>query len=381
MAKKKVKQSTETKAKPKSSIQEQIKELEKEVATTKYNKKTQHHIGLVKAKIARLREKQEARKKSGKKGEGYSVRKTGDATVLLLGFPSVGKSTLLNALTNAQSQIAAYAFTTLTVVPGLLKYKHAKIQILDVPGIVTGAAAGTGRGKEVLAVLRNADLALIIVDVNYPEHQKAILREVYNTNIRLDKRKPDVRITKTIRGGIRVGSTVKLTHLTKELIQGVMREFKIANADVLIRTDITVDELIDVIEANKVYMPMITLVNKVDMATKAQIEKIKKMIKPDLMMSAEKRTNVKELKDMIFEKLNFIRIYLKEVGKKPDLAEPLIMFKGCTIRAVCNKLHKDFVTKFRFARVWGKSAKFDGQSFRKLDKGLQDEDILELHIS
>ena len=98
------------------------------------------------------------------------------------------------------------------------------------------------------------------------------------------------------------------------------------------------------------------------------------------MISAEKRENIEELKDLIFDKLNFIRIYLKEVKKKPDLEEPLIMFKGCTIRAVCNKLHKDFVTKFKFARVWGKSAKFDGQKFMKLGKGLQDKDILELHM-
>ena len=126
---------------------EQIKEFEEELKKTKYNKKTQHHIGLVKAKIAKLRERQESRGKGGKKGEGYSVRRSGDATVLLLGFPSAGKSTLLNALTNAESETGAYAFTTLTVIPGTLEYKHAKIQVLDVPGIVKGASDGTGRGK------------------------------------------------------------------------------------------------------------------------------------------------------------------------------------------------------------------------------------------
>ena len=100
----------------------QIKEFEDELKKTKYNKKTQHHIGLVKAKIAKLRDKQESRGKGGKKGEGYSVRRSGDATVLLLGFPSAGKSTLLNALTNAESDVGAYAFTTLTVIPGTLDY-------------------------------------------------------------------------------------------------------------------------------------------------------------------------------------------------------------------------------------------------------------------
>ncbi|MFH1211368.1 MAG: GTPase, partial [Candidatus Woesearchaeota archaeon] len=147
----------------------QIKDLQDELKKTKYNKRTQFHVGLVKAKIARLKERDHVRRSSAKPGEGYSVRKTGDGTVLLLGFPSVGKSTLLNGLTNADSAVAAYEFTTLTVIPGLLEYKHAKIQILDVPGIVKGAASGRGRGREVLAVLRSADLAILIVDVHNPK--------------------------------------------------------------------------------------------------------------------------------------------------------------------------------------------------------------------
>src|SRR3989338_4757013 len=141
---------------------QKIKELEEELRTTKYNKATQGHIGLVKAKIALLKEKQESRSqsKTGKSDHGYSVRKSGDGTVLLLGFPSTGKSTLLNKLTDAHSEVAAYAFTTLTCIPGIMEYQQAKIQILDVPGVVEGAASGRGRGREVLAVIRNADLVL-----------------------------------------------------------------------------------------------------------------------------------------------------------------------------------------------------------------------------
>src|SRR3989338_6927713 len=126
----------------KSNINEQIKQLEKQISETKYNKKTQGAIGLYKAQIARLKEKEAVRAGVGKGSSGYSVRKTVDATVILLGYLSVGKSSLLNVLTNANSPVAAYAFTTLTVIPGVLEYKHAKIQVLDVPGIVSGAAAG-----------------------------------------------------------------------------------------------------------------------------------------------------------------------------------------------------------------------------------------------
>src|SRR3989344_2279472 len=177
---------------------QKIKELEDELRKTKYNKATQGHLGLVKAKIALLKEKQTSRvqQKTGKSEHGYSVRKSGDATVLLLGFPSTGKSTLLNTLTGTESEVAAYAFTKLTVIPGMLEYKQAKIQILDVPVIVAGAASGRGRGKEVLAVIRNADLVLIVVDVHHPEHYPAILREIWESGIRINKQRAEVYIKK-----------------------------------------------------------------------------------------------------------------------------------------------------------------------------------------
>ncbi|MCX6707628.1 MAG: 50S ribosome-binding GTPase, partial [Candidatus Woesearchaeota archaeon] len=156
----------------------QIKDLEDKISNTKYNKKTQHAIGMYKAQLAKLKETDVKRRTGGKKGEGYSVRKTGDATVILVGFPSVGKSTLLNAITGAKSKVGAYEFTTLTVIPGLLEYHHAKIQVLDVPGIVHGAASGRGRGTEVLAVMRTADLAVLIADVNHPGHLEVLKREI-----------------------------------------------------------------------------------------------------------------------------------------------------------------------------------------------------------
>lgn len=365
------------------TLHEKIKDLEKEISKTKYNKRTQHAIGLLKAKLAMLKERALQRASVGKArgDERFSVRKSGDATVILLGFPSVGKSTLLNALTGAKSYVAAYAFTTLSAVPGMMEYKHAKIQIIDVPGIVSGAASGRGRGKEVIAMLQSADLILVLVDAMHPEHYDAILKEVYEAGVRINQRKPDVRITKKDRGGVRIGTTVKLTKLDQKTITSIAREMKINNADILIRTDISAEQLIDIIEGNKKYAKSITVVTKIDLIDSEKVKRLKQKIKPDAMVSAEKGEGIKELREAIFKKMEFIRIYLKEVNKPADMEVPLIMFKGCTIKNVCEKLHRDFVTKFKFARLWGKSAKFDGQVFHKMDKALSDKDVLELHMS
>ncbi len=357
-----------------------IKELEEQISKTKYNKATSHAIGLMKAQLARLKDKEVAR--SAKKGaaEGYQVRKTGDGTVILLGFPSVGKSTLLNGLTNANSEVAAYAFTTLTVIPGLLEYEHAKIQVLDVPGVVEGAATGRGRGREVLACMRAADLGLIILEVQHPGHLAVLRREIADVGIRLDQRPPDVKITKTMRGGIRIGKTVRLSKLDDKTIGAILKEFRINNADVVIRSDITADELIDVIEGNRVYMPSVVVVNKADMVRPEEAERVRRATGADLCISAQRREHLEELKALIFARLRLMRLYLKEPGKDADLEIPLIIFSGATVRDLCRKLHRDFEDKFKFARVWGPSAKFGGQKFQ-LAHVFKDGDVVELHTT
>ncbi len=357
-----------------------IKELEAELKKTQYNKATEHHFGVVKAQIAKLRGKieKQASKKTG--GAGFGVKKSGDATVVLLGFPSVGKSTLLNAITKAKSKIGSYEFTTLDVVPGLLEHNFAKIQILDIPGIISGAAAGKGRGREILSMVRNSNLVLILVDAKHPGHYKTILKEIYDANVRMNQERPDVKIKKKARGGISIGSTVKLG-ISRKTMQDILKELKFNNADVVIRSKIDIDTFIDAIEGNRNYISALTVITKIDLVSAERRKKLIKEIKPDLVVSAEKGEGIPELKEAIFQKLNLMRLFMKEIGKNPDLEEPMIVCKGITIDGVCRKIHRDFVNKFKYAKIWGKSAKFPGQVFHKLNKKLEDGDIIEIHIS
>lgn len=130
------------------TLAQRIADVEAEMARTQKNKATEGHLGLLKAKMAKLkREIIENSTKSSGGGEGFDVSKSGDARVGLIGFPSVGKSTLLTKLTGQYSEAADYEFTTLTCIPGVYQHKGCKIQLLDLPGIIEGAKDGKGRGK------------------------------------------------------------------------------------------------------------------------------------------------------------------------------------------------------------------------------------------
>jgi small GTP-binding protein len=360
-------------------IQEEIKKIEEELKKTKYNKATQFHIGKQKAKLAKLR--QELQKKSvGKAGLGYGIKKEGDATVLFVGFPSVGKSTLLNRITKADSKIGDYDFTTLTVIPGVMEYNGAKIQVLDVPGLVEGAAEGKGRGKEILSVVRNADLVLIIVDASDPgkamRQMETIQNELYKAGFRMNQKPPDVVIKKRNIGGISAGSAVKLTKMTIEGVKSILQEFKINNAEVTIREDVTQDQLIDAVMGNRIYVPSIIVANKVDVT--GNIDVFRK-ITNCIPVSSLKGINMDKLKEMIWDKLGLIRIYMKHIGKAPDMEEPMIMKKNTTIKDVCISIHKEFDEYFRFARVWG-SSKFEGQKVGS-SYILCDSDVVEIHVT
>src|SRR3989344_2711173 len=193
-----------------SDIPDQIQQIEKEIRETPYHKGTEHHIGKLRARLARLkdRELESGAKKGSGGGGGYAVKKQGDATIVLIGPPSAGKSTLINLLTNAESKVAAYAFTTVSVIPGMLLYRGAYIQILDVPGLIEGARLGKGRGKEVLSVARAADLLLIMSDVDRQEYIEKLVFELEDAGIRINKPKPNVRIEKKTGGGLTIHSNI-----------------------------------------------------------------------------------------------------------------------------------------------------------------------------
>ncbi len=363
-------------------LDEEIEAIEDEIAATPYNKATEAHIGRLKAKLAEKKEKLENQSSAGG-GTGYAVEKHGDATIALVGFPSVGKSTLINALTNADSEIGEYEFTPLDVNPGMLQYNGANIQVLDVPGLIEGAASGRGDGKEVLSVVRTADLAVFILSVFEIERYDRLKEELYKNKIRLDTEPPSLHVTKRGKGGIKVNKTDSV-ELDEETIKDVLREYGYVNAEATIRGNPSIDELIDALMDNRVYIPSIVTVNKADLIDEEYLPTVNENLRehgldPDevTFISAEKEKGLEALKERIWDALGLVRVYMDKPGRGIDYAEPLVMFERSTVEDACKKLGKDFENRFRFARVSGPSAKHDDQ---QVGKGhvLEDEDVLRI---
>ncbi|MDG6903035.1 MAG: GTP-binding protein [Nitrososphaerota archaeon] len=358
-------------------LPEKIKKIEDDIHKTQVNKKTEHHIGLLRAKLAKLRaelEEQHTRKSGSRLG--FDVKKSGDATVVLIGLPSVGKSTLLNRLTNAKSKVAAYQFTTLDVVPGVMEFGGARVQILDLPGIIKGASSGKGLGRRVLAVARSADLILFVVDVFQPEARDLLERELRTTGIRADESPPNVVIEKVDSGGISVALQVKLTKISEALIKDILRVYDVNGARVVIRQDIDDQQLVDVLSGNRIYVPSLTVMNKIDLVNAGFTGELSRKLHYRFVpISAESDVNINALKEEIYKRLEFVRVYMRRRTGETDFEEPMVVRGGATIGDICDKVHRSMKDEFRYAQVWGKSVKFGGQRVGVTHR-LMDQDVL-----
>ena len=365
-----------------SSIVEKIKDLEKEISRTQINKATMSHLCTLRAKLAKYRTELLTPDKAGGSGEGFDVEKVGDARVALIGFPSVGKSTILTTFTTSKSECASYEFTTLTCIPGIIHHKDTRIQLLDLPGIIEGASEGKGRGRQVIGVARSCDLILLVVDAGSgkADRQRELLeRELEVVGLRLNQRPPNVYFKRKTNGGVSIASTCQLKSITEDDVRQLLHEYRIHAAEVLFREDCTIDQFIDLIEGNRKYVRCLYIYNKIDMTSIEECRRIS--AQPDcLVLSPRMGLNLDIFKDMLWEYLGLVRVYTKPRGKKPDFDDPLILTEGrhgVSIESACKQIHKTLLVSFDYAIVWGLSVKHTPQRVG-LSHVLHDEDVIQI---
>lgn len=308
-----------------STTAEKVAALEDLMATVPKHKGTDHLRADLRRKLSQLnKEAQEQRKKKGGGRDSlYNIPREGAAQVAIVGFANSGKSSILANLTKAAPVIADYPLSTVLPCPGMMPYEDIQIQLVDLPPIPNETTDGWVSG-----IMRVADALLIVIDLaeDAEVQMELLLDQIGRWNIRTEKPRD---------GETRVLVKRTLAAANKKDLPGAAGHFEALKAAFGSR------------------YPMVAL-------------------------SCLKKDGLEDLKQEIFRLASVIRVYSKPPGKEPDLSMPYTVPIGSTVMDVAEKVHKDFVTKLKYARVWG-SAKFEGMRVERTHV-LKDRDIIELSM-
>ena len=366
--------------------EEKLRALEEFISAVPKHKGTENLLLWARRRMAELREEIESRKrKRVGGGPRFFVEKSGAAQIVVLGPPNAGKSSLIARLTGARTQIAPYPFSTRMPPPGMLRYEDILFQLVDTPPLRIDQPDSPVNTR-VLGLARNSDAILLVVGLDDEDPYSTLKRLVGfldDRGITTSRSRGIVRITKTRGGGVRVVGDGKLVGLTEDDVRRILSNYRIYNAVVEISGDVTADDIEEAVFTTRVYKPTIALLNKVDLlSSRAQIEAMSRRIEgelgiPVLVTSATTGEGLERLGETIFKLLGIIRVYTKQPNKEPD-PDPLILPRGSTVLDAAERIHSRLVRGFRYAKIWGPSAKYPGQRVGG-DHVLEDGDVVEIH--
>ena len=309
-------------------IEEKIELLQEMVAIIPKHKGTNKLLGELRSKLATLRKESQHKPSKHKSYNPYQIVRQGAGQVVAIGFPNVGKSSLVAALTRVHTQVASYPFTTDKPIVGMMPYENINIQLIDTPPITDELME-----PNLTDLIRRVDLVLLVVDVGSDD----ALEQIESIKARLEQAK------------------LKLV-------------MKHAEED---------DD-----ESEFILKKTIIVANKTDLeGSQDRFETLNELYSQELPifgLSAEEN-EFDAFKRMIFDALDIIRVYTKPVNKKPDLTDPIILYRGSTVVDAAEEIHKDFAENLKFAKVWGGGSKYNGQNVSR-DHPLEDGNIVEFHI-
>lgn len=342
----------------KEVFEAKIEQIEEELSKTKKNKATNKHIGILRAKIAKAKRELAQIRRGG--GYSFFAKRSGDATVALVGFPSSGKSSLINVLTNASSKTGEYAFTTTTIVQGTMVFRDAHIQILDLPGILEYAHAGYGKGSSVIAQVRDSNLILFVLDIKSTEQLGILINELRSTGIFINRPKPSIRYTNTHNSPFRV--LTNRSGMDDRIIKEIFNGLGMFNGEVVISDPVGEDETIAILTERARYLRAIVALNKVDVdigyadIANSISERFGIEVIP---VSALNSYNIDTLKQAIYKNCGIIRVFVKP--KEESKPSPITLREGSSVESLAKRIHTKLADEVKSAYVNGPSAKFKNQ--------------------
>lgn len=366
------------------TIPEKVKALEEALSLIPDHKGTERLRGQLKRRIAELKREAE-RKAMLKKGrrDSFTVAKEGDSQVVIIGSTNSGKSSLLRALSNAKPAVAPYPFSTDKPTPGMMYYEDVEIQLVELPAVLTEELRETQYTSKSLGLVKNADAVIILLDgLNNPVKQlEKILELLDEAGISIKPRRGEVALEKKDSGGIRIVSFGNFDGTYKE-VEELLRNVGIRNAVVKIYGDTSIEDVEEAIIRETIYKKALIVLNKSDIVQSSILEQLKRIIKsmeiPFAIISAEKRENLEELKEKIFKVLRLIRVYTRKEGVVSD--KPVVIYENATVRDLAERIHRELAMRMKYARVWGKSVRIQGQQVGP-DHVLRDGDVVEVYSS
>ena len=368
---------------------------EKMDAMIEFLKYVPHHKGTMKLrgemnrKIALIRDDLEnkRRKGTGKSSGGPKlfIEKEGSAQIALIGMTNVGKSALMAGVTNSKVQVTPTPFSTHEPVPGIMSFKDVQFQIVEAPAVMEGAAEGKAGGNVTLGLARNADGAILMVDLGSDsvEQLELILAELEKTRVLVYKPSGKVDIDKGHSGtALRVILVGKLIDCSMNQVEQLLRDYKVHDAIVRISGEVRLEDVENAIYESTIYKPAVIVANKLDLpGAQANLRLLKSFVNgklPVVAISAQNKVGLQELGKALFDSLGIIRIYTKEPGNKVHADRPFALKKGATVNDLAKNIHKELLLNFMFAMVWAKRLPFSPKKVG-MNFVLDDGDIVEIH--
>ncbi len=308
------------------STEAKIEALEEMLTIMPKHKGTDKLRADLRRRIAKLKETAQDKKGGARRDPVSMIEKEGAAQIVVVGPPNTGKSSLIGALTNASPEVAEFPHTTWKPTPGMAPYGNIQFQLLDTPPITRDYL-----DPWMADLMRRADIILVLLDLHDDPLQQL------------------------------------------EETLAVLRSLRIFPVG---------SPLPDDLKKPPFVRKILIVANKVDQPSHVEdyhaFLELAETTLPCIWVSTRMGSNLNLLLQLLYDLSGIIRVYTKAPGKEPNRAAPFVLPKLSTLEELAGKIHKDFVSKLKFAKIWG-TAVFDGQLVQR-DYVLQDGDVVEIHL-